>query len=112
MMAKTEKRKQDTKKFSFILLIGLLLAVGYFAISIINVNMDIKSRKKEVAKLNAQYEEQLAENAQLQAVADGGNKDEYVEKVAREKLGYVKPGEKVYYNITPGNWFLLDMEET
>ena len=47
MMAKTEKRKQDTKKFSFILLIGLLLAVGYFAISIINVNMAIKSRKKE-----------------------------------------------------------------
>ncbi len=102
-MANTKKKKQENKKFSFILLIGLLLAVGYFAISIINVNMDIKSRKKEVTKLNAQYEEQLAENARLQAVADGGNQDEYVERVAREKLGYVKPGEKVYYNITPGN---------
>lgn len=101
-MANTKTKKKENK-FSFILLIGLLLAVGYFAISIINVNMDIKSRKKEVTKLNAQYEEQLAENAQLQAVADGGNQDEYVERVAREKLGYVKPGEKVYYNITPGN---------
>ncbi len=102
-MANTNTKKKETKKFSFILLIGLLLAVGYFAISIINVNMNIKTRKQTKAKLSAQYEEQLAENARLQAVADGGNQDEYVERVAREKLGYVKPGEKVYYNITPGN---------
>ena len=36
-------------------------------------------------------------------VADGGSQEDYIERVAREKLGYVMPDEKVYYDITPGN---------
>ena len=39
----------------------------------------------------------------LQKVADGGSQEDYIERVAREKLGYVMPDEKVYYYITPGN---------
>lgn len=102
---KTNKKKNtpQKKKFSFILSLGLILVAGYFVISLINVQMDIKQRKKDAADLNAQYEQQVAENDQLQNVVDGGDKDEYIERVAREKLGYVKPNEKVYYNITPGN---------
>lgn len=102
---KTNKKKNPRKKqkFSFILSIGLLLVAGYFVISLVNVRMDIKEREKTAEDLQAQYEEQLAENARLQTVADGGNKDEYIERIAREKLGYVMPDEKVYYNITPNN---------
>lgn len=102
---KTKKKKNSPKKqkFSFILSLGLLLLAGYFVISLINVQMDIKDRKEQAEKLDAQYEEQLAENARLQGVVDGGNEDEYIERVAREKLGYVMPDERVYYNITPGN---------
>ena len=33
----------------------------------------------------------------------GGSQEDYIERVAREKLGYVMPDEKVYYDITPGN---------
>ena len=58
---------------------------------------------KAVDELNAQYEQQVAENERLQDVIDNSDKDSYIERVAREKLGYVKPGEKVYYNITPNN---------
>ncbi len=65
--------------------------------------MDIKDRKNKVDELNAQYEQQVAENERLQDVIDNSDKDSYIERVAREKLGYVKPGEKVYYNITPNN---------
>ena len=39
----------------------------------------------------------------MQKVADGGSQEDYIERVAREKLGYVMPDEKVYYDITPGN---------
>lgn len=106
IMSNTAQKKENKKrirKYSFFLMIGLLVLVGYFVVSLINNNMEIKSKKKELAQLNAKYEAQLDENQEIQKVIDGGNQDEYIEKVAREKLGYVKPGEKVYYNVTPSN---------
>lgn len=103
MTTPNKKKAPKKQKFSFILSIGLLLVAGYFVISLINVQMDIKDRKEKAAELEVQYQQQLAENERLQAVVDGGDEDEYIERVAREKLGYVMPDEKVYYNITPNN---------
>ncbi len=103
-MKKNKKsRQRKPQKFSFILSISLLLIVGYFVISLINVHAQIKERKKEAQELDAKYEEQLAENKELSRIIEGGDKQEYIERIAREKLGYVMPGERVYYNITPNN---------
>lgn len=104
IMAKNRKRKKQAKqKHSFILSLALLLAVGYFLISFIGARLDIREKEKEQKEVQARYEAQLAENERLQAVVDGGDEKEYIERVAREKLGYVMPNEKVYYNITPSN---------
>ena len=81
------KKKKGKAKHSFILTLLLVLAVGYFTISLIDTQLKIKER----------------ENERLQKVADGGSQEDYIERVAREKLGYVMPDEKVYYDITPGN---------
>ena len=104
-MATKKKKKAEKKEsnYSFILLVCSLFLAGYFTISLINVRININQRQKQVAQLQAQLEQQLAENARLQAVIDGGDQEEYIERIAREKLGYVLPGEKVYYNITPQN---------
>ena len=91
------KKKKGKAKHSFILTLLLVLAVGYFTISLIDTQLKIKEQ------VSAQYEQQLAENERLQKVADGGSQEDYIERVAREKLGYVMPDEKVYYDITPGN---------
>lgn len=96
-------RKRKKQKHSFILSLALLLAVGYFVISFVSTQLDIREKEQEKAALEAQYAEQVAENERLQAVVDGGDESEYIERVAREKLGYVMPDEKVYYDITPSN---------
>lgn len=100
-MKGTKKRKKQ--KHSFILSLALLLAVGYFVISFVSTRLEIREKEKEAAAVQAQYEEQCAENARLQSVVDGGDESAYMERVAREKLGYVMPDEKVYYDITPSN---------
>ena len=64
---------------------------------------EIREKEKEAEQIQAQIAEQQAENERLQAVVDGGDEQEYIERVAREKLGYVMPDEKVYYDITPSN---------
>lgn len=107
MASKKSNRRKGSKssapKFSFFLSLGLILVAGYFVISFVQAQIQIKDREKKAAEVSAQYEQQLAENERLQGVVDGGDEDEYMERVAREKLGYVMPDEKVYYNITPGN---------
>ena len=103
MAKKQKQRKKQRPKYSFVLTIALLLAVGYFLISFIGLKLDIREKEKEQTEVHARYEEQLAENERLQAIVDGGDEGAYIERVAREKLGYVMPNEKVYYDITPSN---------
>ena len=47
-------------------------------------------------------ETQIEENDRLQEIVDSEDKSEYIEKIAREKLGFIMPGEKVFYDVTPG----------
>lgn len=102
-MAKKKKSYDfNVSKHSFILTLGLFLLVGYFVITLVGYRLEIKERREVLAEKNAVYEEQVAENARLQAVVDNDDKSDYIEKIAREKLGYVMPGEKVFYDVTPG----------
>jgi cell division protein FtsB len=53
--------------------------------------------KKEVASLERQVGVLRADTAKLTAEVDRLRTDpEYIEQIAREKLGLVKPGERVY----------------
>ena len=100
---KMKAKKRKPQKYSFILTLALLLAAGYFVISFISAQLEIREKEKQAAEVRAQVEQQQAENERLQAVVDGGDEKAYIERVAREKLGYVMPDEKVYYDITPSN---------
>ncbi len=99
--AKTKAPKKKQTR-SFILTLGLVLLIGYFVITIIGLQLSIKESRGELEQKTAAYEEQLAQNERLQAIVDNEDKSEYIEQVAREKLGFVMPGEKVFYDVTPG----------
>lgn len=94
-MAAVKKRKR-----SVILCFFILIFCACFAISVISVTRRINQTKAEINEVKAQYAEQVKENEKLGKVVESGDKDEYVEEIAREKLGYVKPGEHVYYNVS------------
>lgn len=97
--AKVQKRKQ---KRSFILTLALVLVVGYFIITIIDLQIEIRDRKEVKEQLDIEYQQILDDNKRLQAIVDSEDKGDYMEQVAREKLGFVMPNEKVFYDITPG----------
>ena len=97
-MAKKKKRR-----FSFILAVLFISVAVMFVVSLVAVNKEIKNKKAEVEQLKSQCEEQEAENDELQSMVDSGNQDEYIEKVAREKYGYIKQGDRVYQDIASGD---------
>ncbi len=99
--AKAKKTKQ-VKTRSFLLTLGLVLLVGYFVITFIGLQLDIRESRTELNRKTEAHQQQLEENERLQAIVDSEDKSAYIEQVAREKLGYVMPGEKVFYDVTPG----------
>ena len=96
---KTPKKKQSR---SFILTLGVVLLVGYFVITIIGLQLSIRERKGVLEQMQSAYVQQLEQNDRLQAIVDSEDKSDYMEQIAREKLGFVMPGEKVFYDVTPG----------
>ena len=98
-MANKNKKRP---KISFVLILGLILLTGYFVITIAGLRIDIKERKQVLKETQQQLEEKEKQNERLQAILDAEDKKSYIEQVARDKLGYVMPGEKVFYDITPG----------
>ncbi len=97
---KPAKKKKQTK--SFILTLGLVLLVGYFVITIIGLQIEIKEREEVKEQLDSEYQQLVQENERLEAIIGNEDKGEYMEQIARDKLGFVMPNEKVFYDITPG----------
>ncbi len=80
--------------------LGLLAAVIVFlimCIAVLQSYVSIGDKQKEYDALVDQYNEQLMENAELTALLEESD-DEYIERVAREKLDMVYPGERVFIN--------------
>ncbi|MBD8960806.1 MAG: septum formation initiator family protein [Ruminococcaceae bacterium] len=96
----TEMAEKKKRKRSFIVSFCIIALCAYFAISLITIHRNIKETKAEIADVKASYNEQVAENNRIKKRIGGGEIDEYVEKVARDELGYVKPGEHVYYDVS------------
>ena len=102
--SKSKSKKLYIGKYSVgKILVGLLLVgvFAFFSISVVNQNADICRLEKQKAEIGAKYDAQQEENKELQAVLDNEDKDDYIEKKAREK-GYVKSDEIVFYDISSG----------
>ena len=102
--SKSKSKKLYIGKYSVgKILVGLLLVgvFAFFSISVVNQNADISRLEKQKAEISAKYDAQQEENKELQAVLDNEDKDDYIEKKAREK-GYVKSDEIVFYDISSG----------
>ncbi|MBQ8574994.1 MAG: septum formation initiator family protein [Clostridia bacterium] len=87
-------------KRSFIIVLFAVVLCACFAISLFSLVRDIDSIKKDISAVELATAEQEAANAALRDKINNGNTDEYVESIARDKLGYVMPGERVYYDVS------------
>jgi len=88
--------KRPWLKVALVLL--LLYVAGHFGAQqyrLYQINQKIAAVKSEIAAAQQQ-------KAELEAIAESLQADEYVEMVARGKLGLVKPGEIQYHPVPSG----------
>ncbi len=102
---KTAKIRKPRKKLNWLLYIAVVAFVIYIAVTIVDQNVRIKNAKQELADLDDTISLQSIKIEELKGVADAVEKNDldsyadYIERIAREDLGYVKNGEVVYINI-------------
>ena len=73
-----------------------LIAVAYLVFSLISQQGVISKNSAEIATLEQQISEKQVEIEQLEKEYSDVYSDEYVERMAREKLGLVQPNERVF----------------
>lgn len=102
MKSSSETRFSMTIKWkkNRIVIFALIAFTVYVIVSLFFVNRDIKTRKEETAELVNDIEEQTILNQEMQDIIDKGGADEdYIIKIAREKLNFVFPDETVYKDM-------------
>lgn len=90
------------RKFGIVIVLGavLLAILSYAVISLSMVNTRLEAAAQTRDALAAEVQALAVTNASLQyEIAHSGDLD-MIEKVAREKLGLVLPGEIIYYDIS------------
>lgn len=99
-MQKSEMKKKKKQRKSIVLTIGCIMFACYFVAVIIGQQTQIKAAKDEKNALQAELNEQILENEEISRMLENGDEAEYIERIAREQLGYVMPDERVFYDIS------------
>lgn len=82
-------------------MIVALLAI-YLFYSFAHLGLALYQTGLQIRTCQEQKEALLAEGRRLQEQIQELNKDSYIERIAREELGLVKPGETVIIPAVPG----------
>lgn len=75
------------------------LAVLYLAISLISAQFELMTKKQEYENVVEQRERIELEVEDTRSLLEEGEDAVYIERIARERLGYANPGEKVFVDV-------------
>lgn len=91
------------KKKRYILLYIAVIGFAFYAvITIINQNVKIADKKAELKEIQQQINVVEINTKHLEKVQNytGDELSEYIEKIAKEELGYLNEGERIFINIS------------
>lgn len=98
-MIKRKKEKSKPSK-SLILRICFLAFTIYAAISLVDMQVQIAARRQMLDETRKSVEIQRLANKELARQLEEGLTSEKIERIAREKLDYVYPNERVFIDIS------------
>lgn len=88
------------KKTSLIIRIVIVVLVLYAGISLVNLKAQTIKAEKQRVELQEQVDNAVQENEELQYAIDHSTDPDVIEDVARNDIGLVKPGEKIFYDVS------------
>lgn len=93
------KRKSKTKYA--LLYVAIIGFVCYAVITIVNQNVKIAEKRSELQQLQQQVNVVEIQSQYLEKVQnyEGDELDNYRKKIAKEKLGFISEGERIFINV-------------
>lgn len=91
------KHKVTTKKAGLVTKIVIFILLGYTTIALLNLHRQVTAAQEEVITLTQQVQTQKQRNLELEDAIANSDKLESRKDIAREKLGLLESGEKVFY---------------
>lgn len=88
------------KKSSFIIKVLLGVFMVYLIFNLVTIQFDIREKQKELDALEAEIQSVTLKNQQLTESLKAELTDEEIADIAREKLGFSLPGERIFVDIT------------
>ena len=95
-----EARSVKFKRAGFSTKLIVLILLVYMAISLLTLRDQIASVQVQESQLTAQVAELRQKNASLESDIANSENPELLEKIARERIGLVLPGEKIFVDIS------------
>ncbi len=99
-VAKAAKQKKQRVRASFLTKLLVLLLVGGIGWQLLHLQEQVRAAEAEKETLAAQVQAKQQENDALAADIAQGSTQEKMEELAREELGLVYPGERVFYDTS------------
>lgn len=102
----TKTRPKSRRKLKFRLSgpsVIFLIILGFIFYSFSGQMVEMYNVQGELNNIKTQMQELQAKNAELRRQVEQLSSDAYIEREAREKLGLVKPGEKIILEVKPGD---------
>ncbi len=90
--------KKKIKRSNLIIRISFVLIFVFLFISVISLQVQIRDLRVEREKRAAQLQTLQDSIDELELRIATPIDDKYIERIARDRLGYRKPGEIIYYN--------------
>lgn len=88
------------KRASIITKIVIMALIVYAGISLLSLKSQISQARLQSEALQEQVAQTAQENAELEYDIEHSEDPETIEDIARNKLGLVKPGEKIFYDVS------------
>ena len=98
--AKKIPRAKSRHKGLMLLRVAVVAVVLYASVSLIDMQINLTARRRQVSELEHRVEVQRIANKELERQLMQGQDQEYIERIARERLGFISPDETVFIDVS------------
>ena len=87
------------KKYFNFKIIAVAAVVIYLSVSLITSQFELMTKRQQKQILEEEKQRVQLEVDDVENVLENEDEEEYIERVARQRLGYANPNEKVFKDI-------------
>ena len=100
MKQKHDGKKKRTSVGSLAIRLTVITVSAYLLVSLVSGQLQVSQKRAQLDELSAKVETLAQQNAELERLMSTDDENAYIERMAREKLGFARPEERIFVDIS------------